>query len=125
MSYGVHIVRVERGANEELHPITLDEWLAYVRSDDEMHFKGEASLQGPKGEAIKWDAPGMTEWADPDTGSKAWFDHNKTTGRVSVGNPSHETLVKMFKVAKALGATVRGDEGETYDGLGMPTRGGQ
>jgi hypothetical protein len=63
---------------------------------------------------------GMTEWVDPHTGSKTWLDHSKTIGTVSVGNPSQETLVKMFKVAKALGAIVQGDEGECYDAAGNP-----
>jgi hypothetical protein len=120
MSYGVHIIRIKQGAHEELHAITLDEWLAYVSSDEEMHLKGEAIFKGPKGETIKYDAPGMTEWVDPQTGSKALFDHSTPMGGVSVGNPSYETLVKMFKVAKALGAIVQGDEGECYDAAGSP-----
>jgi len=118
LAYGVHIIRVDQGHGEP-HPITLEEWLAYVSSDEEMRLKGEASLTSPSGDAIKWDAPGLTEWVDPHTRNRAWFDHSRT-GIVSVGNPSQETLVKMFKVAKALGAIVQGDEGEGYDASGQP-----
>ena len=59
---------------------------------------------------------------DPQTGRKALFDHNKHGGKVSVANPSHETLVKMFKVDDTLGAVVQGDKGEHYDQSGMPLK---
>jgi hypothetical protein len=63
----------------------------------------------------------MTEWIHPQTGRKTWFDHSIARG-VFVGNPSREALVKTFKVAKALGGVVQGDEGEHYDASGNPTR---
>ena len=119
MSYGVHIKRSEA---HNSHGITLEEWLAYVTSDQEMHHLGEAVIKTSKGDTVRYDAPGMTEWIDPQTGHKALFDHNKRGGKVSVGNPSRETLAKMFKVAKALEGVVQGDEGECYDASGNPIR---
>jgi hypothetical protein len=109
MSYGVHIKRVRTQTSQG---ITLEEWIAYVRSDKEMRHIGEAVIKTSRGDTVRYDAPGMTEWIDPETGHKALFDHNKHGGKVSVANPSQETLVKMFRVAKALGAVVQGDEGE-------------
>jgi hypothetical protein len=119
MSYGVHIERFDAQGS---HGITLEEWLAYVRSDQEMHHIGEAVIKTSKGDTVRYDAPGMTEWIDPQTGHRSLFDHRKIKGTVSVGNPSREVLVKMFKVAKALGAVVQGDQGEYYDASGNPIR---
>lgn len=118
MSYGVHIKRSE---GQDADGITLLEWLAYVRSDQEMRLIGEANFKSSKGNTVQWDAPGMTEWIDPQTGRRTWFDHSIARG-VSVGNPSREVVVKMFKVAKALGGVVQGDEGEYYDASGNPIR---
>jgi len=109
MSYGVHIKRPEgQGSNG----ITLEEWLAYARLDTEMRHLGESVIETPKGETIRYDAPGLTEWTDPQTGHKTLFDHHKIGGEVTVGNPSREALVKMFSVAEALRGVVQGDEGE-------------
>ena len=94
--------------------------LAYVKLDGEMRHIGEAVIKTPKGDTIRHDAPGMTEWIDPQTGHKTLFDHCKVGGKVSVGNPSSEALVKMFKVAEALRGVVQGDEGEYYDASGNP-----
>jgi hypothetical protein len=118
MSYGVHIKRPEA---RDSHAITLEEWLAYVRSDREMHHLGEAVTKRSKGDAERYDAPGMTEWINPQTGHKALFDHHKRGGKVSVGNPSRELCAKMFKVAKALQGFVQGDAGERYDASGNPS----
>ena len=115
MSYGVHIIRVS-SAEEQARPISLEEWLSYVASDKEFCLKGEFVAMSPKGETIRCNAPGLAEWSGPSGGSKALFDHRR--GRVTVGNPSPETLVKMFEVALALGAVVRGDEGESFNAFG-------
>jgi hypothetical protein len=117
MSYCVHIIRVDRAAQSEPRTISLEEWLAYVNADGEMSLKGHVRITSPEGEVIEWDAPGLAEWTDPLTGTRAYFDRTKS-GRVSVGNPSRVTLVKMFRIGQALGAVVRGDDGESYDAAG-------
>ena len=123
MPYCVHIKRSEA---QDCHGITLEEWLAYVRSDQEMHHLGEAVMKSSRGVTVQYDAPGMTEWIDPQTGRRSLFDHRSITpGRVSVGNPSREALVKMFKVAKVLEAVVQGDGGEYYDASGNRIRSGE
>lgn len=118
MSYGVHIKRPKA---QDSHGITLEEWLAYVRSDPEMHHVGEAVTKTSKGDTVRYDAPGMAHWIDSQTGQNALFNHHKCGGKVSVGNPSCETLAKMFKVAKALQGVVQGDNGERYDASGDPS----
>ena len=117
MSYGV---RIKRSEPQYPHGITLEEWLAYVRSDHEMQHLGEAVIKTSKGDTVRYDAPGMTEWVDPQTGRMTLFDHRKIDGTVSVGNPSREALIKMFKIAEALRGVVQGDEGECYDASGNP-----
>lgn len=117
MGYALYIIRVDQAPHAESNAITLEEWLGYVSSDVEMRLEGKAVITSPKGETIRWDAPGLTEWVDPRTGSRgAWFDYSR--GRVSVSNPSQETRIKMCQIAEALGAIVRGDEGEHYDSSG-------
>jgi len=118
MSYGVHIKRSEA---QDAHGITLEEWLTYVRSDQEVCLVGEANYKSSQGNTVQWEAPGMTEWIHPQTGRKTWFDDRTAIG-VSVGNLSREKLVKMFKVANALGGVVQSDEGEYCDVSGNPIR---
>jgi hypothetical protein len=116
MAYGVHIRR-RVAAESQVHQITLDEWLEYVRSDSELSLKGATKLTSPKGETISWESPGLAQWKDPETGTLAGFDYWR--GKVSVGNPSRRTLIKMFQIAMALGAVVQGDAGEEYDDSGI------
>src|SRR5579872_4810454 len=113
MSYSVMIRRCEYGSWGTLNPITLDEWLAYVRNDHEMVLKGEFSATTPKGAVIKAEAPGLAEWTCPQTGKKSLFDHRR--GGITIGNPSKQTLTKVCQIAAALGAIVQGEEGERYD----------
>jgi len=122
MSYTVHIKRARDGVRSDSAHISLEEWLVYVRSDGEMRLIGEAVIKTPKGETIRYNAPGLTEWTDRQTGRKALFDHHRVGGKVSVGNPSRETLVKMFTVARVLGGVVQGDDGEYYDAWGNPAK---
>ena len=84
--------------------------------------QGNVEIVSPKGDAIDWNAPGLAEWTDPQTGTKTYSDH-KRSGKVSVGNPSQTTLIKMFRIAKTLGCVVSGDDGECCDAAGRPIEG--
>ena len=117
MAYEVHITRANHYGESDSNPITLEEWIAYARSDAELRFEGGvAEAVSPKGEKIRIKTPGRTHWTRPGTGDSVWFHHGQ--GRVSVRHPDRGTLVKMFQVAAALAARVRGDDGETYDAAG-------
>jgi hypothetical protein len=120
MSYTVHIKPAKDSVRRDADHISLEEWLVYVRSDDEMRLIGGALIKTPKGDTVRYDGPGLTEWTDRQTGRKALFDYHRVGGKVSVANPSRETLVKMFTVAKAFGGLVQGDGGECYDASGNP-----
>jgi hypothetical protein len=52
---------------------------------------------------------------DPDLTALVWND-----GNVDVKNPDERLVRKMVSVAAALGATVQGDDGESYDSAGNP-----
>ena len=52
---------------------------------------------------------------DPDLASLRWND-----GNVDAKNPDEPLVRKMVSAAAALGATVQGDDGESYDGAGSP-----
>lgn len=114
MAYSIHIERIEAGTLHKRIPITLDEWLAYVSSDAEMHFRGETSITSPSGQVITLKNAGLTEWIEPQRGNKAWFTHSPR-GSIAIARPSTEALAKALCVARALGATVRGDGDERYD----------
>jgi hypothetical protein len=49
MSYTVHIKRAKDSVRRDADHISLEEWLVYVRSDDEMRLIGEALIKTPKG----------------------------------------------------------------------------
>ena len=68
------------------------------------------------GERIEAAAPGLAEWIDPKANKKLLFDHRN--GKITVANPTHEGLIKMHAIAGTLGAIVRGESGEQYDGAG-------
>jgi hypothetical protein len=122
MGYDVHITRADRWTHAESSPITLDEWLAYVRSDPEMRLDGYADAPLSDGSVLRAESPGLSVWTeysgDGHDSNHAWFDWEK--GRVVVKNPDEEILRKMHVIAVHFGARVQGDEGETYDETGCP-----
>ena len=115
MGYDVHITRAAEWSDSMASPISLDEWIAYVKSDPEMRLDGVAETRTPNGDVLRYENPGLAVWlthSGRDKGRTPWFDLRR--GRVTVKNPDPEILEKMRQVAKALGARVQGDEGESY-----------
>lgn len=119
MGYEVHITRKENWLDDGGPEITLEDWLDYVASDDEMRSDGYAKAETPEG-TLRIDDPGIavwTAWSKHEVdGGMAWFMHFEN--RVSVKNPDKEMLKKMHRIASATGAIVQGDEGEAYDAEG-------
>lgn len=123
IGYDLHITRAIDGTETETAPIPLEEWVACVRADPEMHLDeqveatGYAELKTPDGKTIRWKSEGVASW----TGSSlfglkkhtAWFRHNE--GEIIVKNPDKKTVKKMCAIAIALKAQVQGDEGEVYN----------
>jgi hypothetical protein len=113
MGYDVHITRAEEWSRSKEHPITLDEWLAYVDSDAEMRLDGFAEVTTPSAERLRIEARGIAVWtaySRHSNGATAWFSHR--SHKVTVTNPDAEVISKMARIAAALGAHVQGDEGE-------------
>jgi hypothetical protein len=118
MGYDVHITRAECWTDSEEHPISLDEWLAYVEQDPEMRHDGfaEAQIKGT-GRLLRIERKGIAVWMaysrHLEGGNMAWFSHR--FGAITVKNPDHEMLDKMCRIARFFGARVQGDEREIYE----------
>jgi len=112
MGYDVHITRAQDWTESHDHPITLEEWQAYLRSDREMR------LDNAEGTT----SPGLAVWTawkkDGADGGHAWFSYDD--GEITVKDPDREIVRKMFRIAVALKARVQGDDGENYDANGNP-----
>ena len=120
MGYEVHITRAEDRVESGTDPITLGDWVAYVKADPEMRLEDFAEATTPAGNTIRIGSPGIAVWVGYSAHDKdenmAWFSWFKD--HVSVKNPDEEILGKMCRIAKALNAKVQGDEGELYDSEG-------
>lgn len=120
MGYDVHITRAEEWTESASNTITLDEWIAYVRSDSTMRLDGFAEAPLPDGGVLRVESAGLAVWTkysrDGVDSNHAWFDWRD--GQVVVKNPDEEILRKMHSIAQQLRAHVLGDEGESYDARG-------
>lgn len=116
MGYDLHITRAEEWYESETNPISLEEWIAYVRSDPEMRLDGYAEAKVPDQGALRYENEGLAVWTsysgNAKKGNFAWFDFRQ--GNVVVKDPDDEIIAKMSRIAKVLNARVQGDEGEFY-----------
>jgi hypothetical protein len=100
VGYDIHITRSRDWS--DIPPdkqITGQEWLHYVAKDPQL------KLAGYNGEYF-------AIWSGKSRHGEAWFDWSR--GRVHTKNPDPAVLAKAIEIARALGARVIGDEGETY-----------
>lgn len=115
MGYEVHITRKSEWFGDGPE-IGLEEWLSYIASDASMRHDGYAEAVTPAGDVLRVESEGLAVWVGYSghelNGNMAWFSHSR--GNVTVKNPDEEILDKMVEIARTLGATVQGDEGETY-----------
>lgn len=118
MGYDLHVTRAKNWTDSEACPITEAEWRAYVATDPELEVTGIAEVTTPEGELLRYENPGLARWRGHPPDEEVWFDLRD--GRVVVKNPDELTIAKMVSVARALGAWVVGDDGETYDSSGQP-----
>lgn len=99
MGYDLHITRAEFWAENEDRPIGREEWLRLVEQDPELAIDEQ-------------NGPLFANWGPVSDDYSPWFDWSE--GNVYTKNPDRNTLEKMLKIAALLGATVQGDDGETY-----------
>lgn len=99
MGYELHITRAKFWADDNGPKISLDEWLRYVESDAQVRRDPD---NGPEDFLfVGHPTDPMPLW---------WMD-----GRISSKYPDKATVEKMIEVARRLGATVQGDDGEPYN----------
>ena len=116
MGYELHIVRDFDWENEENESnISLEEWLAYIQTDQELELADGYQIKLKGTEHIQ-NAPGFCNWNGHSTridDNKPWFDYGN--GMISTKHPDDETIRKMITIAQALNGSVQGDDGEPYD----------
>ena len=124
MGYDVHITRKENWFDEEGDAVSLAEWLAYIEGDLELRLDGYAEAELKNGSILRTDDPSMAVWIEhPQHGRRdgmAWIW--LSSGNVQAKNPDDDTRLKMWRIAKSLGAKVQGDDGEFYDSSGSIVR---
>lgn len=98
MGYDLHITRAETWTDSESQPITRDEWEAYVSGDAQIQ---RDQNNGPND---------FLYVAHPDRPIPLWWSN----GEIYTKNPDELTIDKLCQIAKSLGASVFGDDDETY-----------
>ena len=96
MSYDLHITRREYWDDEEGPEITLDEWRAYAAGD------ADIVLEQAGGSGVFK--------SGQDRLALSW----RAIGEIAATDAPPALIGKMVKIAAALGALVRGDDGEIY-----------
>ncbi|MGY4495446.1 hypothetical protein [Pseudomonas sp. TE3610] len=104
MAYEIHIAR-SMG-------IALEEWQLLCASDLSLKLEIELAGRNPfTGETIVSSGQNSATWTSPLTQQQYLFDYRR--GRISFVF-SDAAIVKAKEIARALGASVEGDEGEAY-----------
>jgi hypothetical protein len=102
MGYDLHITRKENWFDEDGPLITGAEWRALIERDPELTLDTSMRLKMKDGDYI------FAAW----NGEQGALGHYH--GEITAKNPDKPLIIKMVNVAKALGAKVQGDDGETY-----------
>ena len=118
MGYELHIIRQNEYDDEnEESSISLDEWIKYVESDEELVLTNGYNSKFPDQPGFDWqESFGFCEWIGHpkvDAGTIPWFDYKN--GIVSTKYPDKHTIGKMIKVAQILNSKIKGDDGEYWD----------
>ncbi|MCF8509758.1 MAG: hypothetical protein K9G83_13535 [Hyphomonadaceae bacterium] len=91
--------------------------MTYARKDPSLRVveSGAAEISLSDGSTLRIKSSGLTAWIvpgrDPEI-ERGWFHYRD--GRVGVKNPDNAMIRKMWAIAQAPGARVKGDEGEPY-----------
>ena len=104
MAYEIHIVRSM--------DIALEEWQLLCASDPSLTLENELARRNPvTGETIVSSGKNSATWTSPLTQQQYLFDYRR--GMISFVY-SDAAIIKAKEIAKALAASVEGDEGEAY-----------
>ena len=120
MGYDFHITRGTEWFEAESTPISMEEWLAYVKSDPEMRLDGFAEASVGNDRVLRCEDPNMAVWTacsgDGVGGNHAWMWLSH--GNIEAKNADAEIIAKMWRIAQRLQARVVGDEDEEYGANG-------
>jgi hypothetical protein len=105
VGYNLYITRRKDWSDDGDPSISIEEWRVYVESDPELR------MDDSLGEHV-------AVWSGPSKHETPWLAW--ASGHVETKNPDQPLIQKMAAVASALGATVRGDDGESYSQSGAP-----
>jgi hypothetical protein len=107
MGYELHITRAKSWAQNTKHRISVEEWLAYVAKDPELSLSRE-------------NGPYFVKWSGKSKLNETWLDWHD--GNIETKSPDEALIDKMVAIARELGATVQGDDGEIYQSGHEPPR---
>lgn len=99
--YDLHISRKQFWADESGPEITFEEWQAHLKTDPEVT---RDAANGPQDFLVTLPGETFALWYRPEL------------GELYTKNPSDKAIAKLQKIARALKASVQGDDGELYSG---------
>jgi len=111
------VTRVKPSWKSILDPIRLDEWKAYVATDESITWRGYREARSPfDGKKVRFPYPGLARWKSKTMGNvELLLAH----GRIGVmelvdprKKPTKEAKTKLTRIAKALHAHCLGDHVE-------------
>ena len=105
-------IQIRRPAGD----ISLEGWTSVVNGDPELKLTGVAESSPPDGQALRLTSSGLTLWSGHPEGDRVWLHWSR--GEIGVKNPDPHCFAKMHALASILGATLEGEEGESYDAHG-------
>ncbi|WP_172194243.1 hypothetical protein [Saccharibacillus qingshengii] len=109
MAYNLHIQR-----KDEDHPITLEEWMNYIKQDNELEPTDHIEITLPNGMTMGISGEGMAVWKTTVEDEEMQVTFTFMEGEISAGHSNEDQIEKMKKIASKLKAIVVGDEGEEY-----------
>jgi hypothetical protein len=107
VGYDLHITRAKSWALNTNNRISTKEWLAYVEKDPELSLSPDGG-------------PYFAKWSGKSKLTEPWLDWHD--GNIETKSPDEALIDKMVAIARDLGATVQGDEGEIYQSGHEPPR---
>lgn len=112
MAYELHITKKPNWSFKG-PDISGNDWIAYLGSDPELQPSSPVAVTMSDGSTYRHENPFLAKWTGHSSGTPVWFDYRDQ--HVVVKNPDSETIAKMQRIAKELGARVQGEKGEPYD----------
>lgn len=115
MGYDLRIVRDTWEPGGADGGIGVEEWAAYLASDDSLSHEGVCEATLPDRTIVRVESEWLSQWTASIGIAPVWFDF--LDGSVVCKNPDTFALAKLIEIADALGGTVVDDDGAVYGGV--------